>query len=198
MLLKKPEGTGALSCYVLFCISDEKSVKGQTILILLPEVSHSSCCQWYSVVYLAKARLQQFMAIASKNELRGEMDALVHFHLLSPFPWNASCLKAKPHAQARLLLTKKRYGNSKCGRELSFTFLCAKFHWEVGDCFEPFAPLVKPLHTLLAQLTSLPSRTSYNTQKDLEKGTGHMTKKFSVESLLSEKPWEVIAFASGS
>lgn len=84
----------------------KETMKGQTILILLPEVSHSSCCQCYSVVYLAKARLHQFMAIASKKELKGGVDAFVHFHF--PFPWNADSLKAKPHAQVRLLLTKQK------------------------------------------------------------------------------------------
>lgn len=82
------------------------TMKGQTILILLPEVSHSSCCQCYSVVYLAKARLHQLMAIASKTELKGGMGAYVHFHFHFPFPWNADSLKAKPHAHVRLLLPK--------------------------------------------------------------------------------------------
>lgn len=37
----------------------KETMKGQTIVILLPEVSHSSCCQCPSVVYLAKAGLHQ-------------------------------------------------------------------------------------------------------------------------------------------
>lgn len=165
------------------------SMKGQTILILLSEVSHSSCCQCYSAAYPAKSRLHHFMAIARKNALKGRMDAFVYFHF--PFPWNADSLKAKLHAQVRLE-QDKCYGMWE--NVQVWWFLHPKLPWVVGECSWLFILLAEQLHTVLTQLLSHLSflhlflstpfpfcpHGSYNIL-DLGKGTVHRTKREIVE-----------------
>lgn len=109
------------------------TMKGQTILILLPEVSHSSCCQCYSVVYLAKARLHQLMAIASKNELKGGMDALCFSISIFHFPETLTVWKPNLMPISDSSCQSKCYGNSKYGREFSFMVSTSKTSL-LGEC----------------------------------------------------------------